>query len=77
MSDASIAFTSTKMTRALKGAAKAGKIVTRAFVYSDNSIELEFADTRPRMTEDELLAGLEALAMVEEGARNGNSSSSL
>lgn len=68
MSDARIAFTSTKMTRALKGAAKAGKIVTRAFVYSDNSIELEFAGDPPvaRMTEQQLLDGLEALAMSEQ-----------
>jgi len=63
MSSEISAFNQTRITRALKGARKAGRHVNRIVLYADDTIELELDDEdfAAPMTEAELLAGLEAL----------------
>ena len=62
-------FTQTKLSRALRGAAKAGHRVTHARIFANDEIELEFAEPIVRMTEAELIAGLEALDPPSESER--------
>lgn len=65
-------FTQTKLSRAIRGASKAGLRTSRAIVYADDSIELIFEEEDApveHMTEAELIAGLEALNPPSETER--------
>jgi hypothetical protein len=69
MSNEKTGFSQTKLSKALRGAAKAGHRVTHARIFANDEIELEFADPIERMTEAELIAGLEALDPPSESER--------